>query len=321
MMETKDVISVIIPVYNVESYLAECIDSVLAQDYSPLEIILVDDGSTDSSHAICEQYATAHSHIKVIQQENRGLAGARNTGLRHCTGEWIAFLDSDDWIESTMYRSLLEHAVEHNVNISACGFKHCFSDGSSKETIIKNNSNLIPKNQALELVVKGSLSGAVWNKLFSAKTIKHLEFHEKLRFNEDGPFTMEAILSQDEAIAYLPISLLNYRRRANSLTASFNKNSLLAIDSLEITLGLVTPASKCLAKLVQAYIVFAGATLVLKAAESSAPEYIPIVRSRTKPYLFKLIYPRTLSLSKKVSCLFILLCPRLSTKLWKLIKP
>ncbi|HEM5188819.1 TPA: glycosyltransferase, partial [Streptococcus suis] len=105
---SKILLSVIIPVYQVEKYLKRCIDSVLAQKFIDYEIILVDDGSTDSSPEICDEYSIEHPHISVIHKENGGLSDARNVGIKHAVGEYIFFLDSDDWISPTMFESLKE---------------------------------------------------------------------------------------------------------------------------------------------------------------------------------------------------------------------
>lgn len=116
-MEKRELVSVIIPVYNVEAYLTECIDSVLAQTYPDMEIILVDDGSTDASGKICDSYENQDSRITVIHQENRGLSEARNTGLDRAKGEYIYFLDSDDWILPETLELLTEKAETDSANV------------------------------------------------------------------------------------------------------------------------------------------------------------------------------------------------------------
>ena len=102
-----DLISVIVPVYNVEPYLRKCVDSILAQSYSNLEVILVDDGSPDGCGAICDEYAAKDARVRVIHKPNGGVSDARNAGLDIMTGDYVAFVDSDDWVEADMYRTLL----------------------------------------------------------------------------------------------------------------------------------------------------------------------------------------------------------------------
>ena len=120
IQDNADLISVIIPVYNGEKFLRDCLDSVLNQTYKNLQIILVDDGSTDSSGQICDEYAARDSRIQVMHCENAGQAEARNRGIKAATGEWIGFVDDDDIIEPDMYSVLIQNAKTNNVLISGC---------------------------------------------------------------------------------------------------------------------------------------------------------------------------------------------------------
>ena len=125
MIAETPLISIIIPVYKVEPYLRKCLDSVVQQTYRNLEIILVDDGSPDSCGAICDEYATKDERITVIHQENKGLSAARNAGLDIATGDYIQFVDSDDWIEPDALATVLSIAEDHHVDIVCFGFnKH-----------------------------------------------------------------------------------------------------------------------------------------------------------------------------------------------------
>ena len=121
-------ISVIVPVYNVSQYLPDCIENICAQTYSNLEIILIDDGSTDNSGILCDEYAKKDSRIKVIHQTNSGAASAKNAGLRAVTGEYLAFVDSDDYLELDAYEFMINKMQKHNVDIVRCGFQYVFVD-------------------------------------------------------------------------------------------------------------------------------------------------------------------------------------------------
>ena len=131
----EDLISVIVPVYNVENYLRECLDSIVAQTYRNIEVILVDDGSKDSSGKICDEYADKDNRIKVIHKENGGVSAARNTGLDIAKGEWISYVDSDDYIESTMIETLICLAKKNDVELAMCSFK----DISECENVTQEN--------------------------------------------------------------------------------------------------------------------------------------------------------------------------------------
>ena len=122
-MNVNPKISVIVPVYNTEKYLKRCIDSILAQSYSDFELLLIDDGSTDASPAICDEYATNDSRVRVFHKPNGGVSSARNLGLDNARGEWIAFVDSDDWIESEMLYLFISKAEKTDSDIVFCNHK------------------------------------------------------------------------------------------------------------------------------------------------------------------------------------------------------
>jgi len=123
-------ISVIVPVYNVEKYLAKCIDSILAQTFTDFECILINDGSPDNSPAICDEYAKKDERMKVIHKENGGVSSARNTGLDIAQGEWITFADSDDWVDENYLELMYSNAIKNNCDLSICGFKSVDEKGN-----------------------------------------------------------------------------------------------------------------------------------------------------------------------------------------------
>lgn len=135
-----ELISVIVPVYNVEKYLSKCIDSILEQTYKNLEIILIDDGSTDNSGLICDKYAEKDTRIKVIHKKNGGLSDARNKGIEASTGKYIMFVDSDDYIKNTMISAMYNHIISDNTDMVICRFVHVDENGS----VIKNFSSMPP---------------------------------------------------------------------------------------------------------------------------------------------------------------------------------
>lgn len=136
-------ISIIIPIYNVEKYLNKCIDSILNQTYSDLEIILVDDGSTDKSSEICEYYKEIDNRIRVIHKKNGGLSEARNVGIDIAKGEYIAFLDSDDWADENLYKRLYQLSQKYSSDISMCSFKWVQNE---KEVLNKIDEEIVYSN-------------------------------------------------------------------------------------------------------------------------------------------------------------------------------
>lgn len=135
-MNVQPLISIVVPVYNVKQFLTKCLNSIISQTYSNLEIIVVDDGSTDGSATICDDYAKKDKRISVIHKENGGLASARNAGIDVAKGTYIGFVDSDDYIEPYMYEKLLQAILKYSCNIAVCGINYVFDDG---EVIAKAN--------------------------------------------------------------------------------------------------------------------------------------------------------------------------------------
>lgn len=231
----KDFISIIIPIYNVEKYLSQCIDSVLNQTYKNLEIILVDDGSPDHCGEICDEYVKKDNRIKVIHKKNAGLGEARNTGLQAATGEYIYFIDSDDWIESDMLQTLLREMKNENADFVMCGFKKC-GDGleaelnrpiRQKQTFTKQK---VIKQLLLPMVAQKSdikedytVNMCVWTNLYKRSIIEthHIRFlSEREYLSEDICFNLEYLKYTKHAVL-LPDTFYCYRYNPTSLTSRY----------------------------------------------------------------------------------------------------
>lgn len=226
-------ISVIIPVYQVEKYLNKCIDSVVGQTYKNLEIILVDDGSTDLCPKICDEWKKKDDRIKVIHKKNGGLSDARNEGLKEATGEYIGFVDSDDFIAPVFYELLYEIIVKESADIVECDRKI----GNGSETIeesfdedINYSYNSFSREDALKkLILEKELKQTVWNKLYRKDIIEGITF-EKGKLHEDEFFTYR-VFGRAKKIISLDSKLYYYLQRDNSIMgAGF---SVRNIDSLE----------------------------------------------------------------------------------------
>ncbi len=210
-------ISVIIPVYNIEDYVAECINSVLHQSYDNLEIIVIDDGSTDNSREIIRHFCESDARIKLIEQDNCGVSRARNVGIKYATGQYIMFVDGDDWLESDSILQLFTIARQSGAEIVKGSFIWC--DPIRK---IKRYHILEEKQYKKEEVIKNFLCGrnipsTVWASLYKRNIIfdEILTFNENEKIGEDGIFTMKAL---DKAkIVYLTsIPVYNIRVREGS---------------------------------------------------------------------------------------------------------
>lgn len=205
-------ISVIVPVYNVKDYLAECLDSILNQSYRELEIILVDDGSTDGSEAMCDAYADKDKRITVIHQENKSLSVARNVGMSVAKGEYIAFVDSDDALELDMYEKLHAAMTASHADIAICGF-HQFSEDRIDYYQTSNALNRKIDRKLLESVCFFQYISIfrfmVWNKLYRADALKGIEFIPR-QIHQDIHF-QNLVMRGNKKICYLNEGLYKYR--------------------------------------------------------------------------------------------------------------
>ena len=167
MKNENPLISIVIPVYKVEKFLGRCMESVVNQTYKNLEIFLIDDGSPDNCPKMCDEWAAKDSRIKVIHKQNDGLANARNSGIEIFTGDYVIFIDSDDFLELDMVEFLLNLSVKYDADISRCGFYFNYENGSC-ETELKGEPQILILNRderIIDLVTSG-LGGTVWNKLY-----------------------------------------------------------------------------------------------------------------------------------------------------------
>ncbi|MBR2550256.1 MAG: glycosyltransferase family 2 protein [Clostridiales bacterium] len=222
-------VSVIVPVYNVYPYLHEAIDSVINQTYTNLEIILINDGSTDGSGEICDEYAERDSRIRVIHQDNKGLSAARNIGLENMTGEVLAFLDPDDAFQYSFIEKTLAALQNEDADMVLCKYDIQYTTAHMKTTSSKKTQPLIApgvykRNDVLSSLVNLIINVSVWNKLYRRELWNSIRFHEG-HVCEDHEVIFK-ICSLCEKICVLPDSLYNHRKRPGSITAVHSLNNL-----------------------------------------------------------------------------------------------
>lgn len=228
-MQKEKQISVILPIYKVENYLEQCIQSVVQQTYENLEIILVDDGSPDRCPEICEQWAKKDSRIQVIHKKNGGLSDARNAGLKSAGGEYVAFIDSDDWIAVTMFEQAMQALEAQNADIAAVNVYYAYEDGK-KDVRNPEVDKLVYTNiEAMQKLLEETVfQQTVWNKVYRRERIQDLEF-PKGKLNEDEYWSYLAFARAQKAV-YVNAPLYYYRQREGSIMAAFN---LRRLDGLE----------------------------------------------------------------------------------------
>ncbi|RGQ04009.1 glycosyltransferase [Megamonas rupellensis] len=215
-------ISIIVPIYNVDKYLKRCLNSIINQTYRYIEILLIDDGSTDLSGKICDEYKKKDKRIKVIHCKNRGVSEARNKGLEIATGEWIGFVDPDDWIDRDMYESLYRMVKLYNVDISVCSYKRC-KDFSYENIVSKKNDEcklLDNKLSMKNMLVNDLYCGAVWNKLYKRDILMNNKFKKNMIIGEDVLFNFNLLYNTKINTVYNKIPKYNYFYRDNSVINS-----------------------------------------------------------------------------------------------------
>lgn len=222
-------ISVIVPVYNVEKYLRKCVASIVSQTYSDLEIILVDDGSKDSSPQICDELERTDNRIKVIHKENGGLSDARNAGIDIAAGEYLAFIDSDDYIHPQMMEILYKNLKDADADLSVCDF-HWIEENEQVEDCVDNSTALFSGEDILDQIkLQNVITVVAWNKLYKRKLFDNLRY-EKGRYHEDE-FMIHHILLRCKKTVYTTCKLYYYIRRSGSITGTVNAKRI--IDTLE----------------------------------------------------------------------------------------
>ncbi|MBE5744190.1 MAG: glycosyltransferase family 2 protein [Clostridiales bacterium] len=225
----QKLISVIVPVYNVEPYLERCVNSIINQTYKNLEILLIDDGSTDNSGTICDEYAKKDSRIICVHQQNGGVSKARNEGLSLATGDYIGFIDSDDYIEPNMYELLLNSIEENNADLAICGFKQVRVDASFKINDADNTVDWSRENVINNFFTQGIIKELVYapvNKLYKKSLLEGLSFNCKYAMGEDILFLFKCI-ERVEKITYIQGAYYHYiMREGSAMTSSFSKKRL-----------------------------------------------------------------------------------------------
>lgn len=231
--EENATVSVIVPVYNVEQYLRRCVDTLLVQTYKNIEIILVDDGATDSSGEICDEYAELYKNVHVIHKKNGGLSSARNSGIEVASGNWLAFVDSDDSIEPEFVETLYTLCKKYKTLMSVCKGKKIYEDGSVSidrtRHVDATNGILVSKYYLL----KGydGFWGTSWNRLCHKDLFRNVRFPEG-KIHEDEATTYKLVYQCDQ-IAVVDKVLYNYYIRSGSITTDIrNKTNLDILDIL-----------------------------------------------------------------------------------------
>lgn len=227
--------TVIVPVYNVEAYLEKCVDSILAQTEPDFELLLVDDGSTDNSGALCDKLAQKDSRIQVIHQKNQGLGGARNTGIKAASGDWVLLVDSDDWIEPELLEKTLEAGLREEADLVMFGFRSVDEQGNTLQTFVED----VPTDQGLTLKDHPDLlltAPSAWRRLYRRELLVRTGILYPPRVWYEDIRTTPKLLAAADRVVFLSYVGYDYLSRTGSITknqnADRNQEILWAFDDL-----------------------------------------------------------------------------------------
>ena len=240
-----NLISVIVPIYNVEKFIKKCLDSIVNQTYKNLEIILVDDGSPDSCGKICDEYAQKDNRIKVIHKENGGLVSARNAGLEIATGDYISFIDPDDWIEKEMYEEMIKIAIEKNVDAVRCGHYRDDNETSEEHTCIFTENKLfnfkLDRDTLLDIFLSGKIGPNLWAMIIKKNCYDKIHNNYLTHFLGEDYIYVTELFCVIDSIYFYNKSFYHYYKNTTSMSYSLerakkNINELIALYSIVISI-------------------------------------------------------------------------------------
>lgn len=225
-------ISIIIPAYNIENYIAKCLDSLLKQTYKNLEIIVVDDGSSDNTGKIIDDYVSKYENIKVIHKKNAGVSEARNSGIDVANGDYIGFVDGDDTVDKEMFELLINNAIKYNADISHCGYKMVFP---SRVDYYYNTGILVEQDNELalkDLLIGSRVEPGLWNKIYKKELFNDIKIDESIKINEDLLINYYLFKKAKKSIFY-DKCFYNYTlRKGSAATSKVNINKI--IDPIKV---------------------------------------------------------------------------------------
>lgn len=227
--QSNDLISVIIPVYNVQDYLPRCLESVINNSYDNLEIICINDGSTDGCLEILKSFEKKDSRIRVISKENGGLSSARNEGLNHCTGRLVAFIDSDDWIHKDYFKVLLEYQKKNDYDVVVCNYVRTSDDNALDYDVTERGcyeEKILDRGEYMSAHVTKSY---VWAKLYKRECLEGLSFDEQEKIEDDWFNLQFASRNPDMRGCFIDIPLYGYYIRENSLVTYLDRFCILKL--------------------------------------------------------------------------------------------
>ncbi|OUQ80715.1 hypothetical protein B5E48_04865 [Massilimicrobiota sp. An105] len=318
-MKSNYLVSIVVPIYNVEKYLERCLNSLINQTYKNIEILLINDGSTDESESICLKYIKKDSRIKYYKKENGGLSSARNKGIAVSMGKYISFIDSDDYVRNDMIETLLYYMVKNDADIVECNYYEVRINGKITEK--KKNYEIKSYNsgEAIKsLIDNESITPTAWNKLYNRQLFNKIKYTENI-FHEDEDIIIK-LLIESKKIVSIPDCLYFYITRNGSIINSplkLNHFDIIKIMQDRIQLlkneGVASELiDKTNARLSNIYNeLYARILLSLDGKFDKKLEYIKNKRHKQ----IKMVLLSSIKLNRKIRCLIFYLMPKISYKI------
>ena len=307
----SDLISVIVPIYNVEKYLDKCIECLVNQTHKNLEIILVDDGSPDNSPSICDKWAQKDNRIQVIHKKNGGVSSARNAGLDAALGDYIGFLDADDYVDADMYEVMLREILENHADAAGCGMVRESPNGY-KEVWANDTMSVVDKIGVLKLVGEavGILPVHTGNKLFSKKVVSNVRFDARFKFAEDTLFNFQAACNMDKMVIH---NVARYHYNNNFDSVSHQKFVIAKLDEhkvMDIIFEYAQGNDELMKYCVKGDVLKCFRTIKEMCMEQNHMQYFDEIRKRIITHKNEILKTDFYSKGTKVKTLMLWLAPR-----------
>lgn len=311
MFMQEPVISVIVPIYNVEKYLNRCVQSIVDQTYKNLEIILVDDGSPDHCPQMCDAWAKKDSRIQVIHKKNAGVSSARNAGLDLSKGDYIAFTDGDDWMDDSMIAYLLNNAKLFGSDVTRCSYYTAKNEASYPLDWSVEPCLLSREERITDLFKNGYLSGSVWNKLYRRKSIGGIRFKTNVAMCEDLLFNYEIY---DQDIKLLITSECKYHyfiREDSAMNSKFVLSSEDYLDVKQYILEREKNNSEIYLELLKQFILSAFTVVSCAARETTDSKYFWNSREKILKYKKQILCHGSFGIRERIKALILWIFPNL----------
>ena len=321
MSHSTPLLSVIVPVYNVAPYLAQCLDSILSQSYTELEVLLVDDGSTDESGALCDAYAQRDKRIRLIRQANAGLSAARNVAMEQMRGEFFFFVDSDDWLAPEALAQPMALLVAHPlIDVLELGYTEVNCRTGEERVVLAQGEELTGEEALGKLALLSGVTGMAWGKIFRTATMGQLRFPVGRPY-EDTPFVFEALMRAHH-YRYMSWLTYNYRvGRAGSITEVYDHRLVFLFENLLDLMPVVDEVAPHVRPLLHETLY--RRLLIFSLWSMRHRQLAPDLEAKLRPYakrLRSLSYPEG-GVSERLRRGFFLSCPRLFLALKRYILP